>query len=31
MKINELTKAVEATITETQAALQTVYDELNNG
>lgn len=31
MRIDELTKAVEATMNETQAALQLVFDELNNG
>lgn len=31
MKIEELTKAVELAMRETQAALQEVFNELNNG
>lgn len=31
MKKNELTQAVDARITETRTALQTVYDALNKG
>lgn len=31
MRIDELTKAVDIIKRETQAALQEVYDELNNG